>query len=104
MTKGEPRLAFCEGFPEFRNTPKWNLPLRGCHRHWLLQAEFQQGFAGHLNLLSLGQDLDARACGPSSRRANRRALSAARDGSNDRSRSGDATHFLGRSGALALAL
>src|SRR2546428_12119680 len=80
------------------------LPLSRRDNHRLLQAEFEQGFARNFHLLTFGQYLDACACGSSGRRANRRALSAARDGSNDRSGSSYAAHFLGRSGALALAL
>src|SRR5713101_1993152 len=101
MTKGGPRPALW--VVVLAQLDRAKLPLSRRDSYGLLQAEFQQGFAGHLDLRSLGQDLDARACSPSGRRANRRALSAARDGSNDRSGRSDATHFLRRRGSLALA-
>src|SRR5215472_18632712 len=78
--------------------------LRGCDTHRLLQAEFQQGFAGDLDLSTLGQNLYGTTGGPASRRANSRALAAARDGSDYGSNSGAPANLFGRRGTLPLAL
>src|SRR5712692_3653637 len=76
--------------------------LRGRDGDWLLQAEFQQRFAGHFHLLPAGEHLDGSSGSGADARANRRTLTASGDGPDDRSQSRAAADFL--CGVLAVPL
>src|ERR1041385_4761271 len=82
----------------------WRLSARRVNTNRLLQAEFQQRFAGNLHLLAFGYDLHGRPRSPTGRRANCRAFAAARYTANNGSKHRAASNFLRRVAAAALAL
>jgi len=75
-----------------------SLALRRRNRRGLLQAKFQQRFAGHFDLLAARENLNARSCRRADARSNRCSSAAAGNGADDRARHGAASDFLRRIG------